>query len=94
MLKKSLPIQVDAATSWYDVNADGKKIIYDYRIKIDPSPESIKIMQGIAKKTVAAHMCSQQGIQEYLNLGASMQMNYSTESGKKLFDVDLRQGDC
>ncbi len=94
--ENKLPQDVDQVTTWTDLKADGKTIVFTYEIA-DDAAEQFKADEA-NKATMSDGLkdeaCSDSSLKKQFSNGATVRYEYFTEGGEKVFTDDVKARDC
>lgn len=94
IINQSLPAKLDSMTQLDNVVADGKKLVYHYKITSSVKNLDLdKLQQGIKRK-FQTEMCLRDDIKRYLSQNVTFVYVYETIDNSYLPSIELSQSDC
>jgi len=91
--ENTLPMQVDAITSWDDVTAESEAIHYHYTVT-GTEAETAGITEDAIEQTVLPTLCSTEETRDILDRDIGMNYSYEIESTGDTYDLAFTKADC
>ena len=92
---QSLPMPVDSTTTLQSAFTDGKTLIYQYTLAVDPSslPGAAGI-ETLFKPALQQKACQAPEMVDFLSLGVVLRHRFADQQGMPLGDLFITDADC